>query len=292
MNHIKALLVALVGCVACFGCSDAGEGTASFTTWGEEYIEQQIPPDPTGQSGFLDGWTIKYSKFLVTFRNIQVADTKGTVGGATTGSFLVDNVRPGRKTLTSFAGLKAKAWGAVSYQISPVAVDTTLVAATQADKDLMVAGGYSVYVEGTATKIEASIPLQKTFHWGFKTATQYTDCKQTPESGREIEGIVVTNGGNDVSELTTHGDHFFYDRLRASANPAVVTSLRFAEKANADRDADNEITMAELMATPLDVRTYDPSGFQVATLGDFMTALARTVGHFRGEGECLVRAVM
>jgi len=49
------------------------------------------------------------------------------------------------------------------------------------------------------------------------------------------------------------------------------------------------LTLEELNAKPLNVRLYDPSGLGAATHGAFVTALARTVGHFRGEGECTVR---
>ena len=98
-------------------------------------------------------------------------------------------------------------------------------------------------------------------------------------------------GGTDVSELTTHGDHLYYDRLKASPDSSIQTSLRFDEKAAADANGDGEITLAELDAAPIDVTTYDPSGFDAPTLGAFMKALARTVGHFRGEGECTVSRI-
>ncbi|HTV22354.1 MAG TPA: hypothetical protein VMG12_26885, partial [Polyangiaceae bacterium] len=88
----------------------------------------------------------------------------------------------------------------------------------------------------------------------------------------------------------THGDHLFYDRLQASPNPAIVTSLRFDTLAAADANADGDITLVELEAKPLDVRLYDPSGLGAANYGDFVTSLARTVGHFRGEGECTISA--
>jgi len=273
-----------------FGCSDAGQGDATFTTWGEAYIEQQIGPDPKGESGFIDGWTVKFEKFLVTFRNLKVASKDGEVGATSAASFLVDNVLPGRKTLIAFKSLNAQAWNAVGFQVAPATADTMLVGMTPvAERDMMVANGYSIYVQGRAFKTDAAgLKVEKTFRWGFKTATQYSACKQAPESGREIEGIVVTNGGNDISELTTHGDHFFYDRLQASADPAVITALRFDAMAKADANADGEITLEELSATPIDVRNYDPSPFEVANLGGFVTALTRTLGHFRGEGECQV----
>jgi hypothetical protein len=293
----KSLRVLTGACAAAallplLACDDAGKGTATFTTWGEEYIEDEIPTDPKGQTGFLDGWTLTYDKFLVTFHGITVADDKGNVAGQMTGSRLVDNTMAGRKNLVAFPDLTAQAYRRVSYQIKPATADSELVAGVPAaDRSMMVSNGYSIYVAGSATKaMDGGGSVTKTFHWGFKTGTQYEDCLQPEEGGQTIEGIVVTNGGNDTSELTTHGDHFFYDRLKASDDPAVQTSLRFDEKAAADKNGDNEITLDELDAAAIDVTKYDPSGFDTPTLGSFMTALARTVGHFRGEGECSISA--
>ena len=273
-------------------CGDDGSGTAKFTTWGEEYIERGIPADPAGEAGFVDGWTLHYDKFLVAFHGIVVGNDKGEIAGTMTGSRLVDNAKPGKKDLVGFDNVGAAAWNRVSYQIKPAAAGAELVGATAADLDMMIAKGHSLYVEGSATKTDATgAAVKKTFHWGFATATQYKECQQAAESGNPIQGIVVTSGGTDISELTTHGDHLYYDRLKASLNPAVETVLRFDEKAAADRDNDGEITLAELNATPIDVRKYDPSGFDAPTLGAFMTSLARTVGHFRGEGECTISEI-
>jgi hypothetical protein len=264
------------------GCGDSGDsGTAKFTTWGEEYIEEEIPA-----AELIDGWTIKYDKFLVAFHNIEVANTRGEVAATMSGSRLVDNVQPGRKDLASFSDLDAEAWDSVGYQIKPPVADSELLSATAADRDMMIAGGLSIYVEGRATKDAVT----KTFHWGFPISTQYSDCEQSEKEGGRL-GIVVTNGGTDTSELTTHGDHLFYDRLQAS-NTTVVTSLRFDAMAAADTNGDDEVTMAELGAMTIDVTKYNPSPFTVSTMGAFVTSLARTVGHFRGEGECSVAAIM
>ena len=273
--EVCVVLCALTACAP-------GKGTEKFTTWGEAFIEEGIPA-----SEFADGWSLHYDKFLVTFAGITVADSKGTTAATLTGSRLVDNTKAGRKDLVSFDDLDAQAWDRVSYQIRPAADDAELVGATVDDRTLMKNGGFSVYVEGSATKDTVT----KTFHWGFSTATQYNDCTQPAESGTPIEGVLVTVGGTDTSELTTHGDHLYYDRLKASPDSSIQTSLRFDEKAAADADHDGEITLAELDAAPIDVTTYDPSGFDAPTLGAFMKALARTVGHFRGEGECTVSRI-
>lgn len=258
-------------------------GTATFTTWGEEYVEEGIP---AGDGGFVDGWSIKYDKFLVAFARIRVADASGDVGGATEQSFVVDNVQPGRKKLLSFADIEAKAWDRVSYQIKPPREDAALVGATSKDLKVLVDGGYSLYVEATATKEDVS----KSFALGFQNATQYTEC-QAEQGGKETLGILVTNGSEDTSELTTHGDHFFYDRLQGSAGANLKTSLRFDTIALADEDDNGVITADELEAQPIDVERYDPSGLPASNMLEFMTGLSRTVGHFRGEGECTVSRV-
>src|SRR5262249_10613346 len=161
-----------------------------------------------------------------------VADDGGNVAARMTGSKLVDNTKAGRKDLISFPDLDAQAFRKVGYQIKPALADSELVAGTsEAARTMMVATGTAIDVSGSATKTEGGATVTKTFHWGFTTATQYRDCLQPEEGGQTIEGIVVTNGGTDTSELTTHGDHFFYDRLKASEDPAILTSLRFDEKA-------------------------------------------------------------
>lgn len=271
-------------------CSDGdptgsgGEGTAAFTTWGEEYIEQEIPEDPGDGTGFVDGWTVRFSKFLVSIGGIVVSNQAGESGGTHPGSKLFDNTVPGVKSVVEFPGIAARAWDRVSYEIAPVTDETELDAsASEDDETLMLDGGYSLFASGTATKDG----VEKTFAWGFTTATLYDECS-SEQDGREQEGLVVKNNARTTAELTTHGDHFFYDRLQASPDATVPTSLRFDALAAADEDGDGEVTLEELDGTLIDVRLYDPSGLGAATYGEFVTALARTVGHFRGEGECTV----
>ena len=120
---------------------------------------------------------------------------------------------------------------------------------------------------------------------------QCVDVTAATPSLNKVFNAALPVGGTDVSELTTHGDHFFYDRLKASPDPAIATSLRFEALAAADTNADGEVTLEELDAAPIDVTTYDPSGFDATTLGAFVKQLVRTVGHFRGEGECAVSDV-
>ena len=285
LANAALLAVLAVGCGSSDPVEPGGSGAVAFTTWGEEYIETGIPADE--DSGFVDGWSVRYEQFLVNFQNIQLANSSGERAGIQARSVLVDNTVAGVKSLIEFDEVPAQAWDRVSYEIAPVTRDTELTQSADEDaKASMIEGGYSVYVAGTARKGA----LEKSFAWGFAIGTHYSDC-HSQQAGRDEAGVVVKNNTNIDVQLTTHGDHPFYDRLQSSADPSILTSLRFQAIADADANADGEVTLAELEATPLDVRVYEQSGLRAPTLGAFVTALARTIGHFRGEGECSVRAL-
>jgi hypothetical protein len=300
--HVRSCFCAALAAFAVIACSTdpmaKGKGSEQLTTWGEDFIEEGIPADPNGEDGFVDGWSLKYDKFLVVFHDVTVGDAAGNVVARMDKPRLVDNVKSGVKELTTFPELEAKAYTQVGYAIKPAVADAVVVGgADPADLRRMVRDGLSIYVEGRATKPDpkdAARTLTRTFHWGFKTQTRYKDCHSAPENGVSTEGVVVTSGQTDVSELTTHGDHLFYDSLQSGDN-AKKTLLRFDEKAAADDapggDGDGDVTLEELCRANIDPAVYNTSGLPGATIGDFVISLARTVGHFRGEGECTVQRI-
>lgn len=284
-SKTTALLVLLATTVLACGTSatSSGSGTERFSTWGEEFIENEIPAGD-GTDGFVDGWRVKYAKFLVNYHEITVAEADGTVVAKLDRSRFVDNTKPGVKELVTFTDLAAKAYSQVSYEIKPAVADAVVVAGDPADLAMMVAKGYSLYAEGTATKGAVT----KTFKWGFKTQTSYKDCHSSTENGIATEGIVITNHQTDESQLTTHGDHLYYDSLQSGDN-AKPTLIRFDEKAAADTNGDGEVTLQELCAKNIDPAVYNTSGLPGSTIGDFVISLSRTVGHYRGEGECTIK---
>lgn len=271
--------LSFLGLTAC----GEGKGTVTFTTYGEDYIEKQIPASTNGGAGFVDGWTVKYDKFLVMLGEVTVATHEETA--ATQGKSKVFDVhRPGPVVVETFTDLPAKEWDHVSYAIAPWP-EAEVGNADAQDVAMMKTGGYSVYVQGTATKGTVT----KRFAWGFPTSTVYEHC-ETPDLG---EGVTVPDGGEEKVELTLHGDHLFFDDLQSPS-----AKLRFQALADADKlgivGADGEITLEELAAvdlTELPADQYGTGGVgNVHNLRDFVTALVRTVGHYRGEGECSPRA--
>lgn len=268
-----------IGCGDGDNTRESGAGSIAFTTWGEEFIEEEIPADDDG--GFVDGWRVVYDKFLVNIGGIRVADGN-EVGAEHPGFKLFDHTVPGVKSVVTFDDVPAKSWPDVSYEIRRVTSDVELGPdVSEDDRALMEERGYSVYVEGAAFRGEEV----KRFAWGFDRETHYSACRGE-EDGVEREGLVVKRSAEVTIELTIHGDHPFYDRLRAASG--VETALRFDAIAEADLDDDGEVTLEELDEAVLDVTRYDPSPFGATTLGEFVSELIRTIGHYRGEGECSV----
>lgn len=245
-----------------------------FTTWGEAFIEEGIPA-----SAFEDGWSVKFTKFLLVIKETTVADTKGGIGSAQTGAKAFDLVKKG--PVEVYAGTApAKSWEVVRYTIGP---DTNAEAENieAGDLSLLKSRSSSVMVFGSATKAGVT----KSFEWAFATTTLYDECERAEGKGK---GVTVIPGREVTVQLTVHGDHFFYDQLSGDAK------LRFDAIAAADANNDNRVTLDELGMVALDrlpMGQYGTTGVaNVRTLREFVMQSARTIGHFDGEGECTVRS--
>jgi hypothetical protein len=275
----------LAGAVGC-GDANAGSGVVRITTWGEQYIEQGLPSED-----FLDAWSVKYSKFLVTYRHVILADEEGRVVANLDHPLVYDMTvksKAGPKTLASFE-VEAKSWPNLSYQLGPITADAAPGAGTSTgDVALLQSLHASLYVEGDALSPTGK---RKTFSWSFSPATLFEHCHAT-QAGKDVEGVLVTNGGTQEVELTLHGDHLFYDDLQSEQ-----AGLRFGAIADADANDDGQITLAEMDDVPLYTIPFEKGSYgtgalgNVNTLGQYLRTLARTIGHYRGEGSCSAKEV-
>lgn len=261
------------------GCSDgSATGSLELTIYGEDFIEHEIPAASTaGDEGFVDGWSVRFSRFLVSLRDVRVEDQGGDLGAEAASAQIFDMHQPGPHLVAAFDDVDAQRWDRVSFSIAPPGEDAPAGNVTEEDFEMMRSNGYSLYVEGTASNGGDEL----TFSWGFETATTYEACHHDDYG----EGVVVPSGGTESAEITIHGDHLFYDDLQA---PDTV--LRFEAMAIADADDDGEVTLEELSAVDLTILTegtYGTGGAgEVEDLGAFVASLTRTIGHWRGEGHC------
>jgi hypothetical protein len=266
--------------MALLGCSSSGRGEVAITTWGEAYVEEEIPA-----GDFEDGWTVRYEKFLVVVGDVHLAggvdaDRRSVLET----SVLVDLHAAGPHPLGVLVDVPEGPWSDVGYTTGPVTAATTVHAsATASDLTLMQTGGYSVYVEGMAERGA----VIKTFAWGFTTHTRYARCVDTG-AAQPVNGIVVADGATVTAELTIHGDHLFYDDLQSPD-----AQRRFDHMAAADANDDGEVTLAELALVPLanippGEGSYGVGASDVDDLGSFVAASTRSLGHLNGEGHCAV----
>jgi len=243
------------------GDGDSGEGTVTVEIWGEAFIEEGIPA-----SALADGWAVTYDTFVVVVGAITAAGADFSAVAA------YDLTQPGPHAVASGPAASG-AIDPVGYALVPAEGATTNANVDMALFDAMVANGWSVYVSGHASRDGSTI----TFAWGFDVAVDYVDCHAAD---------TVPTGGTGTTQLTIHGDHLLYESLVDHD-----ASLRFGPLADADANADGEVTPAELAAVSgiafgaLD--HYDVgAGSGIDNLWDYLVAQVETIGHIDGEGHC------
>lgn len=242
-------------------------GNIQVTVYGEEFIEDEIPANDVA-----DGWTIDFSKFLVVISGVTVGnhDVEDAFSAPDFAVFDLTKPSNGNGHPLGSGAAPGGDYDHAGYTIAPIASGAGARAAnaTADDLTLMADNGYSVYIQGTATKGGETI----TFSWGFTSATTYEHC----------ETNAVVDGGTATSQITIHADHILYDSL-VSETP----DIRFDLIAGAAGD-DDDVTLAELAT--VDISTLDNyqvgNNTSVVNLAQFLAAQVPTVGHIDGEGHC------
>lgn len=256
-------LVWALGLGACGDAAGLGVGI-----YGEVFIEEGIPAEV-----FADGWSVEFERFLVSVGEVTVAEGGRSPGLAAPQYQVYDLAQGtgGAGHAVAHESVPEGRYDHTGYVIGPADDAVSGSVQSSADVEVLRAGGYSVYVEGIATKGE----IFKTFAWGFATRTRHEGCMSLAE---------IHRGGPAEIEITIHGDHLFFDDL-FSATPAV----RFERIAQADDegDGDGDISRAELAA--VDIRplaNYQVGSTGIEDLWRFIEQQVTTIGHIDGEGHC------
>jgi hypothetical protein len=277
------------------GCSNSaatGGGTGSLQIFvvPEDSITNGLVPG-TELENVQDGWTITYDRYLVAVGNFraQRTDTGDTLSdpavyildlkGAPTSGYVA-------KELHDVAAVR---WDKFGYDIpnaKPGAVP--LAPTTQADADLMIANGYSVYYEGSGRKGGKTI----SFKWGFAAGTAFDDCA----TADGVPGFAVPAGGTVQVKPTLHGDHQYFDNV----TQGVEITRRLAQWLDTcDADQNGDLTLDELkrcdVVKALPQPPYDLTGVKDEdrsgrlSVYDYVLSQMRTFGDYQGDGECPTR---
>ncbi|MEZ4467749.1 MAG: patatin-like phospholipase family protein [bacterium] len=252
------LLSALLGAPLA-GCDDdeaAGEGTWGLSIYGEAFIEDGIPA-----SAFADGWAVRFDHFYVVVSGLKAP------GATFEGAYVFDLAQPsgGAGHPITEAMVAAGHHPTLGYAIRPVS------AATPANVDAavaeaLVAGGFSMQIEGEATRGDEARRFALALH--HRHHLHGLRDRPAPADGGRIE-----------SQLTIHADHLFYDDLD-SAEPDVAfdpdrRSRRGRRWPRSPRRSWPPSTSPPRSAT---------SGRAPSRTQRFIEQQATTVGHIDGEG--------
>lgn len=305
MKKLPSLsLLSLLTIAGCGSDSAAGSGRVQVFVEPEDSVSEGLSPG-TDTENLRDGWTVQYTKFLVTIGNFRAARSSSSERLAESRVYVVDlrTVPAGGFVAAEFSNAAAGRWDRFGFDIPNASATATRATNTsQADYDLMVRGRYSIYIEAILTSpmgrscrptmpTDCAPRTSLTVRWGLSAGTSFDDC--APETG--AAGFAVISGGTVQIKPTVHGDHWFFTNITQGAE---VTERRAQWIVDADLDRNGETTLDELrMVRASDVfpsPTYNLSGalLPVNTAFDYLDAQSRTLGDFQGDGECPTRRAL
>lgn len=302
LGFVVALVSALsIGCgpeqmtgTSSSSSSGGGSGTGSLSVHlsGGNAVKTGFPVEENGAMvTFVDGWSIQFSKFLVSFGIIDVHGTDGAMGVTSTDRFIAD-LHEADAALPTFEGLAARHWEHFGFEISPPDATTQKIGTVEDNFiQTMMAGKYNYFVQGTATKGAESIE----FIYGIGSAAKYADCKNDGASGLLISSDATT----DV-EITIHAAHIFFDALESES-----AGLRFdamGAVCGTDKKLDigevasqNLSNLKDAAGMPLQDQSgmavkYNTGSIQLPTndLLAFMQASSAAMAHLNRDGLCTV----
>lgn len=288
----RSLVLFVVAALGLSACSSDGTGSVVVRISGEGPAKSGYPFDDGGDViEFADGWSLTFSRVLVSIASFELQASDGSRAAAATDGIVAD-LHLSDPVAFELDGIGARRWDRVSFDVVPPEPTARLLeGVTEDDVARMRAGGFAVLVEGTATEGDDTIP----FSFGIVDRVHAYDCHSGDDG---TAGLVVPVNGIEEAEITIHLDHFFLDSIAAEE-----PSMRFEHLASL-AGADNLLTLDDLAHTPVtDVRdrngdyilvdgrvlVLDPGPFTLdaeRSIASYVRANAITLAHFEGEGHC------
>jgi hypothetical protein len=211
---------------------------------------------------FTDGWSVSYETFLVDMGPYCSGEEHCGGGG------VFDLVGPPPRNIME-AWLVSGDYPPWSYalRVAPYTID---LAASGIPPEIL---GHSVYVSGSARGPKG---VQKRFTWGFERTATYSKCKRRDSKSDTLR---LEKDALLRIQVVLDGRALFKDEL------APAGALRFAPFAAADRNADGNITEAELAQAKPPAAGCSES--PAINLYDFVERQAARIG-LGGEWECAI----
>ncbi len=251
----RLLLLPALLLASCTGEDAAGRGNLEIVMSGGRAVEAGYPHDETdlGRLEFVDGWSVQITRFLVTVGSVRLTEPlpDGETGdgpevASWVGPGVVDLTNPVSGTdLPAIIDVPAVR-SDVSFDFVPATAAAENISAAPEDFQRLVDNGWTVLIEGTATKTGTTTVE---FSLGFDAATRFSRCTNGVDNTR---GIAVEASKTTRAFLYPHTPHLWWDTLIGTNS-----NLRFDPWA-AVAGPDGVVTMQELATQNLlDLRDAD-----------------------------------
>lgn len=295
-SFATALAVSVAMTAGCTGDQSASSGDLAISVSGGAAVREGFPHlEGDTTFAFADGWTLQFTKYVVSVGNVRLHQAGG---GSEIASWPGPTTLDLKKSpsasidLTVLSGVSALRHDigfdflAASGAGSPGNVDA-------GDIEAMAQNGWSILAEGAATHATKGTVR---FRFGLPSITHYYECINGKD---QTQGVAVEADKTTGVFIYSHAIHMFWDTLATGDE-----DLRF-EAFAAVKGNDDLVTEQEIVAQDLnDLRDADgkplrdgagkrvfyndngklPPGQQ--TLYHFVIEAARASAHFNGVGLC------
>ncbi|MFO0645612.1 MAG: hypothetical protein U0326_05190 [Polyangiales bacterium] len=215
------------------------------------------PTPAAGDLVFVDGWEVRFSRILVTVKNVRL-NARGASASdpAAVGASVALNPRAyavnahaagpltgasgGEETAIPLFVFTAADSGAALDAATRYALSYDVVAATRSATNVnldagdltayesMISHGWTQLIEGTATyrgvapaaeSPLASYPTTVRFSFGFGAPARYMNCQNPDNGADDAPGVQPSAVGRARAQLTFHMDHAFWEALNREDPP-------------------------------------------------------------------------
>ena len=289
---VKAM--AAMGLAGLSACNSVAPGKLTVSVSGEDVAKAGLPLTEGDETiALADGWSVSFSKFLVSVGRLSVSGVDGEVAAADSKLYVAD-LHTGDPELLTIDPIAARRWDRFNFFVVPPSADAVALEGVQAaDVERMRTGGFNYWIEGSATKGEKTV----TFAWGLTNPTSNAECTNGDD---EKPGVVVPTGATASAQLTFHVEHLFWTSLgsegaalrfepiaaKADANGVIALDALVDQPLAQPRDASGNVINDEA-GQPL---VYNPGTAAATNLKEFILASMSSAGHLNGEGLCTVTA--
>lgn len=298
----KALLLLALWLILASGCTSedaAGQGSLRIQAGGGKALQVGFPhSEGATQYAFVDGWALEFTRYVIVIGGLRLSDPEtDTERGSWEGPAILDlRTDSGlNHEVVTLEGLPARRLD-LEFRLLPASEKAENRNADPDVVEAMIAGGYSAWIEGEATRNGERVE----FLFRLSSPARYFDCINGKD---QTKGVAIEANKTLGVYIYAHALHLFWDTL--AAGDETLRFDPFAAVAGLDEPSDL-VTETELARQDLtDLRDADggplrgPDGKRIfyndggllppddLTLERFVEYALRYSVHFNGVGLCV-----